>query len=112
MALAYLPGGMELGRKFAADHGGHTREHDEIYKIAGILREMVWIQPSPPGSGFPDLKVVSIETNDIGAMFKQFATSDHPWAVRFREFAVKAFGLDFSGPLPPLNENTIDWKDK
>jgi hypothetical protein len=38
-------------------------------------------------------------------MFKEFATSNHPWAIEFREFATKAFGIDFSGPLPPLNEN-------
>jgi hypothetical protein len=42
-------------------------------------------------------------------MFKEFATSNHPWAVKFREFATKAFGIDFSGPPPPLNENVIDW---
>jgi len=43
-------------------------------------------------------------------MFKEFATSNHPWAVKFREFATKVFGIDFSGPPPPLNENVIDWK--
>jgi hypothetical protein len=29
-------------------------------------------------------------------------------AVKFREFAMKAFGTDFSGAPPPLNENIID----
>jgi hypothetical protein len=29
---------------------------------------------------------------------------------KFREFAKKAYGIDFSGPPPPLNENIIDWK--
>jgi hypothetical protein len=77
--------------------------------IAGISREQIWIQGSPPGSGVPDLEVVSIETNDPANMLKEFATSNHSWAVKFREFTTKAFGIDFSGPTSPLNENTIDW---
>ena len=44
-------------------------------------------------------------------MFKEPATSNHPWAVKFREFATKAFGTDLSGPPPsPLYENIIDRK--
>jgi hypothetical protein len=41
-------------------------------------------------------------------MLKEFATSNHPWAIKFREFAIKAFGIGFSGAPPPLNENIID----
>jgi hypothetical protein len=76
----------------------------------GITGENVWIQRSSPGSGAPNLEVVSVETHDLANMFKEFATSNHPWAVKFREFAKKAFGIDFSGSPSPLNENTIDWK--
>lgn len=108
LALPYLPGGAELAKKFVQENG-HTKEHDEFYRIAGITREHVWIQRSPPASGAPDLEVVSIETNDPANTLKEFATSDHPWAIKFREFAKKAFGIDFSGPPPPLNENIIDW---
>ena len=54
--------------------------------------------------------VVSIETDDLANMLKEYATSNHPWAIKFREFAKKAFGVDFSGPPPPLNENIVDWK--
>jgi hypothetical protein len=43
-------------------------------------------------------------------MLKEFATSNLSWAIKFREFAKKAYGIDFSGPSPPLNENIIDWK--
>jgi hypothetical protein len=111
LVLPYLPGGIDLARKFANEYCGHNKEHDEFYKIAGITRENVWIQRSPPGSGAPDLEIVSIETKDPTKMLKEFATSNHPWAVRFREFAIKAYGIDFSGPMPPLNENIIDWKE-
>jgi hypothetical protein len=109
LAFPYLPGGAELAKKFAQENG-NTKEHDEFYRIAGISREHVWIQRSPPGSSAPDLEVVSIETHDLANMLKEFATSNHPWAVKFREFAKKAYGIDFSGPPPPLNENIIDWK--
>src|SRR5512133_1852355 len=104
IALPCLEDGAELAKNFAEENGGHTKEHDEFYRIAGISREHVWIQRSPLGSGAPDLEVVSIETNDPANTLKEFATSNHPWAVKFREFAKKAFGIDFtSGPPPSLN---------
>ena len=111
LALPYLPGGVELAKKFIRENGS-TQEHDEFYRIAGISRETIWIQRSPPGSGgAPDLEVISIETDDPAKMLKEFATSNHPWAIKFREFGKKAFGIDFSGPPPPpLNENIVDWK--
>ena len=58
-------------------------------------------------SDAPDLEVISIETHDPANMFKEFAASNHPWAV-----AKNAFGIDFIGPSPPLNENIIDWYEK
>ena len=109
LALPYLPGALELAKKFAEEECGHTQEHDEFYKIAGVTRENVWIQRSPPGSGAPDLEVISIETDDISKTLKEFATSNHSWAIKFREYAKKAWGIDFTGPIPPLNEHIIDW---
>jgi hypothetical protein len=108
LALPFLPGGAELAKKFANENT-NTKEHDEFYRIAGISQEQVWIQRSPPATGAPDLEVVSIETNDPANTLKQFATANHPWAVKFRDFAKNAFGIDFSGPLSPLNENIVNW---
>jgi len=110
LALPYLPGGLELGRKCAVEECGHSKEHDEFYKIAGVTRENIWIKRILPGSGAPDLKIVSLETDDPAKMLKEFATSNHQWAVRFREYANKAYGIDFSGPPPPLNESIEDWR--
>ena len=45
LALHYLPGGAELAKKFAQENG-HTKEHDEFYKAAGISREFVWLSES------------------------------------------------------------------
>ncbi|MFZ0511250.1 MAG: hypothetical protein WAM14_06565, partial [Candidatus Nitrosopolaris sp.] len=74
----------------------------------GISREEIWIQRGP-GSGIPDLQIISIETNDPTKVLKEIGTSNHPWAIKFREHAKKAYGLDFSGPPLPLNEKVIDW---
>ena len=62
--MPLLPGKMELSKKFEEENGGHGKEHDEFYKIAGVTREQVWIQHSPPGSGAPDLEIVSLETEN------------------------------------------------
>ena len=59
-----------------------------------------------------DLGVISIETEDPAKTLKEFATSNHPWAIKFREYAKKAFSIDFSGPPSPLNEIIVDWYEK
>ncbi|MGN6628697.1 MAG: hypothetical protein ACTHKJ_02360 [Candidatus Nitrosocosmicus sp.] len=52
-----------------------------------------------------------MELNDPARMFKEFAISSLPWAIKFREFAKEAYGIDFTGPPPPLNENIVDWSE-
>lgn len=112
LVVPLLPGKIEVTKNFEKENGGHTKEHDEFYRIAGITREQVWIQRSPPGSGAPDLEIVSLETEDPAKTLKEFSASDHPWAKRFREFAKDAFGIDFAaGPQPPLNELIVNWKE-
>jgi hypothetical protein len=111
LSLYYLPGGIDLAKKFVAENG-NTEEHDEFYKMIGISSENIWIQKSPPGSGLPDMQIVSFETNDPANVFKEFAMSNHPWAIKFRQYAKEAFGIGFSGPQPLPNENIVDWKDK
>lgn len=106
LALPYLPGGIEIAKRFAQEEEKEKELHDEYYKIAGISRETVWIQRSPPGSGAPDLEVLCIETKDPSKTFREFATSTHPWAVKFREYAKRAYGIDFAGPLPPLKAHS------
>ena len=114
LVVPLLPGKIDLSKKFEEENGGHSKEHEEFYKNAGISREQVWIQKSPPGSsGVPDLEIVSMETEDPAKTLKEFSTSSHPWAIKFREFAKEAFGIDFSsGPSPPLNELIVDWNEE
>lgn len=109
LALPFLPGGPELAKRFTEENGT-TMEHDEFFKMCGITQEHIWIQRSPPGSGAPDLEVVCIETDDPKKMLKKYATSNHPWAIKFRKFVREAFGIDLSaGTPPPLNELIVDW---
>jgi hypothetical protein len=111
LALPFLPGGTELAKKFTEENGT-TKEHDEFFKIARITQERIWIQRSAPGSGAPDLEIVNIETDDLDKMLKEYATSSHPWAIKFRKFVSKAFGIDLSsGPPQPLNELIVDWRE-
>jgi hypothetical protein len=113
LVVPLLPGKIELSKKFEEENGGNNKEHDEFYKTAGVTREQVWIQRSPASSGAPDLEIVSLETEDPATTLKEFSTSNHPWAIRFRKFAKEAFGIDFeAGPSPPLNELLVDWYEK
>jgi len=58
------------------------------------------------------VEIVSMETNDPSLMFKEFSTSNHPWAVKFREFSKKAYGVDIAGPPLLPNENVISWEQQ
>ncbi|HJT47446.1 MAG TPA: hypothetical protein VJ729_04630 [Nitrososphaeraceae archaeon] len=110
-ALAYTRGGLELARRFAKENT-NTKEHDDFYRLVGISREQIWVQHSLPGSGMPDIAIISLETHDPIDVMKEFATSNHPWAVNFREFAKKAFDIDISNISLPLNEEIVNWKQR
>lgn len=111
LAVPFLLGGLELAKKFIEENGT-TKEHDEFFKIAGISKEQIWFQCSPPGSGIQDLEIVYIETSDLNKMLNEYANSNHPWAIKFRKFFKEAFGIDLSaGPPPPLNDLIVDWRE-
>ena len=111
LALPFLPGGAELAKRFNEENG-MTKEHEEFFKVAGITQERIWIQRSIQGSSDPDLEIVNIETDDLKKMLQEYATSSHPWAIKFRKFVNEAFGIDLSaGPPPFLNELIVDWSD-
>ena len=110
-----LPGKTDLVRKFEKENSIHSNEHDEFYKNAGISREQSWVQTAPAGSsqGIPDFEVISMELENPARMFKEFATSGLPWAIKFREYAKEAYGLDLeSGFVPPINEIVVDWYEE
>ncbi len=55
-----LPGGIELVRKWNQENIVDNKEHDEVFKTAGISREQVWIQHLSQG----DFAVASYETDN------------------------------------------------
>jgi hypothetical protein len=69
----------------------------------------------PPYSLTLPLLQVKVNTGserDAEHILKEFVTSNHPWAVKFREYAKKAYGIDFTGPPLLLNEMIIDWHEE
>ena len=80
--VPFLPGGIELARK--------------------------WNQENLPQG---DFAVASYETDNPEKSFKVLATSNKPWAVKFREHLNKAHGLDIAQSSMQLNEAAVNWKE-
>jgi hypothetical protein len=79
-----------------------------VLKAAGISREQVWIQHT---SQQGDLAIASYETEDPEQSFKVLATSNEPWAAKFREHLKKAHGIDITqSSNMQLNRLLADWK--
>jgi hypothetical protein len=93
-------------RKWNKENIVNNKEHDEVFKAAGISREEVWIQHLPQG----DYAVASYETNNPEQSLKVLATSDESWAVKFREHLKKAHGFDIAQSAVQPNELIINWK--
>jgi hypothetical protein len=93
-----LPGGVELMRKWKEENIINNKEHDEVFRAAGISREQVWIQHLPQG----DFAIASYETNDPKQSLKVLATSN--------EHLKKAHGLDIAQSPMKLNELVVYWK--
>jgi hypothetical protein len=59
----------------------------------------------------PGFVVISMETNNPSHMFKQFATSNYSYAVKFRQFAE---GMTLILPVHQhhSNGNIVDWEQQ
>ena len=66
----------------------------------------VWIQHLPQG----DFAIASYETNDPEQSIREIATSNKPWAAKFREHLKQAHGLDVTQFPMQLNELVANWK--
>ena len=107
--IPILPGGIELMKKWNEENIVNNKEHDAVFMTAGITHEQVWIQHMPQQQN-KDFAVVCYETSDPEQSFKVLATSDEPWAAKFREHLKNAHGLDIAQTSIKLNELLIDWK--
>jgi hypothetical protein len=106
--IPILPGGIELMKKWNEGNIVNNKEHDAVFMAAGITHEQVWIQHLPQKN--QDVAVVCLETSDPEQSFKVLATSNEPWAAKFREHLKNAHGLDIAQTSIKLNELLIDWK--
>ncbi len=67
----------------------------------------IWLQHTPMG----DFAVVYWEAKDISKVFDGFIKSEAPFDKWFRDkILVEVHGMDFSKPLPPMNELMLDFK--
>ena len=104
-----LEGGIEIMKKWIEENIVNNKEHDAVFKTAEISRETVWIQHLPQG----DYAVASYDTDDPEQSFKVLATSNDPWAVKFRDHLKKVHGIDLSaGHQPSLNKMMVDWNEE
>jgi hypothetical protein len=105
--IPILPGGVELMRRWNKENIVNNKEHDEVFRAAGISRELMWIQHLPQG----DFAIASYETNDPEQSIRAIATSNKSWAVKFREHLKQAHGLDITQSYMQLNELVVNWKE-
>jgi hypothetical protein len=103
-----LPGGIELMKKWNEENIVNNKEHDEIFIEAGITHEQVWIQHIHQQN--QDFAIACYETSDPEQSFKVLATSNKPWAAKFREHLKNAHGLDITQSSIKLNELIVNWK--
>ena len=99
-ALPLLPGKAEADREGLQRLAAPGPERDAYVaarRAQGLKREAVWHQVTPTGT----LALVLLEGDDIGRSFGQIATSDDPFAVRFREFVKEVHGVDLATDPPP-----------
>jgi hypothetical protein len=106
-AVPILPGGIELMKKWNEENIINNKEHDALFKAAGISREQVWIQHLPQG----DFAVATYETNNPEQSLKVLASSNEAWALKFREHLKEAHGFDISQSAVQPNELLINWKE-
>jgi hypothetical protein len=105
--IPILPGGVELMRRWNKENIVNNKEHDEVFRAAGISRELMWIQHLPQ----EDFAIASYETNDPEQSIRAIATSNKSWAVKFREHLKQAHGLDITQSYMQLNELVVNWKE-
>jgi hypothetical protein len=103
-----LPGKVATWKNLIKEMSGpRDAERKESRKKIGLTVERVWLQNTPMG----DFAVVYWEAKDINKVFELLVKSDAPFDKWFRDkILVEVHGMDFSKPLPPLNEMVVDFR--
>jgi hypothetical protein len=105
MAVPILPGKTEAWKEFSKEAEARRSEHEKVWRRLGGTRHVSWLLQTPDG----DMAVVYYEAEDIDRVFQEFAASNHPFLVWFRERVKDIHGIDLSQPLPyPPPEKYMD----
>ncbi|MCI4656954.1 hypothetical protein [Cryobacterium zhongshanensis] len=107
-----LPGKTEAWEAFAAEMAGARREdHERSRRRIGLHREVASLMSTPQG----DFVALYHEADDLARMFREFAGSQDPHDVWFRDNMVEFHGLTpemLQGPPPArlvLDYNEETW---
>ena len=102
-----LPGKSDEATAFFKEVNRRLSEFDASRRRlpGNMARESVWVMHTPMG----DFGVVLLEGDNPLTANATFAASQDPFDVWFKE-GVRGFtGIDFSQPLPPI-EQLLDWR--
>jgi hypothetical protein len=90
-AVPLLPGQTKANRAAlrSCQDGARKEAYQDARRRAGIIREAVWIQPSPGG----DVAVVYREADDVAAAFTILGTSSEPFERWFGDHLRQVHGM-------------------
>jgi hypothetical protein len=96
-AIPLLPDRARVNRvELASCWVGARREaHQDARRRAGIIREAIWMQPTPAR----DISVIYLEADDMGAALSVLETSDEPFDRWFREHLRQVHGTTWASAL-------------
>src|SRR5215467_15255887 len=98
-AARLLPGRTEAARVALAScqAGARKEAYQDARRRAGIIREAVWIQPTPGG----DVAVVYLEADDLTTAFTIVGTSAEPFDRWFRGHVHQVHGIAWNDGFTP-----------
>jgi hypothetical protein len=104
--LPLLPGQTDANRAALAScwTGARKEAFQDARRRAGIVREAIWIQPTPRG----DVAVAYLEADDLAAAFTLVGTSAEPFDRWFRDHGRRVHGVAY-GQLLASTELVLDF---
>jgi hypothetical protein len=93
-------------RAFFDEATARRSELEESRRASGHTRDQAWLNQTPMGA----VCCVYLEGDDPAGGNAIFAASKRPYDLWFKEQASAIFGIDFSQPLPPIEE-VWDWSE-
>jgi len=107
IAFPILPGMSEKVRWLAAEvQGPRHSEMGASQRAHGIVRENWYIQSTPQG----EMVIVYMEAEDPMRALQEWALSQAPFDIWFKQQVGEICGIDFNQPIPALPEQVFAWQ--